>query len=250
MAYKKRLLLILFFGAIITGSLLGLSRQANTPSAPIQNPQQKVIEQPTAAINKATNPAQPTGFNKSQYSIEDPASLWVIVNKKRALPSTYSPQDLYGQIRKPAADALLALTKDARSDGVNLITISGFRSYATQQSLYQSYVAKDGQAAADTYSARAGHSEHQTGLAVDLGNADGSCALDACFGTTQGGTWLSKNAYKYGFIIRYPQQKVTVTGYQYEPWHLRYVGKDLATELQTKQQTMEEFFGVGAASDY
>ncbi len=194
----------------------------------------------------------PPGFNKSLYSIDDPTSPWVIVNKKRPLPETYAPADLStiagGQLRSLAASALNDLIIAGKAAGQNLQIISSYRSFSTQSITYNGYVARDGQATADTYSARPGHSEHQTGLAVDLGS--GSCNLEICFGDTPAGKWLAANAPNYGFIIRYPNGKTQVTGYQYEPWHIRYVGKELAVEIKAKNVTLEEFFGLPAAPNY
>lgn len=192
------------------------------------------------------------GFNKEQYSLSDPSSLWVVVNKKRPLPSSYTPNlvsTLGGQMRSEASTNLINLVNAAKQAGHNLYVISSYRSYSTQQSTYNGWVSRDGQAQADTYSARPGHSEHQTGLAVDLGG--GSCDLETCFGNTQAGIWIKNNAASYGFIIRYPSGKDSITGYQYEPWHLRYVGMELSTEIsKTSDQTMEEFFGLSAAPGY
>lgn len=205
----------------------------------------------------AHDQSQPTenSFNKQLYSLEDPASLWVVVNKKRSLPSTYVPTDLAAvssgeQMRAAAAEQVKVLMADATKQGVNLKAISGYRSYTKQQGLYSAYVSKDGHAAADTYSARAGHSEHQSGLAIDLGNINGSCDLEECFANTPGGVWIAQHAHEYGFTIRYASDKTAITGYQYEPWHIRYVGKELAAELHSKKQTMEEFFGLPAAPGY
>lgn len=211
----------------------------------------------TSPSNQNSQPVetQVSAFNKGLFSVTEPTSLWVVVNKKRALPSTYAPDDLIaagnGQsMRREANEALQKLLADAQKAGVPLKSLSGYRSYATQDRVYNSYVAKDGRAAADTYSARPGHSEHQTGLAMDLGNGNGQCDLDACFGNTKGGQWIAQNAHKYGFTVRYAQDKTSVTGYQYEPWHLRYVGIGLAQELYKNKQTMEEFFGLPEAPNY
>lgn len=187
-------------------------------------------------------------FDKSQHSLEDPGSIWVVVNKKRPLPDSYAPNDLDGDIRREPAKKLEELLKAAQNDGYSLYRISGFRSQENQTLTYNSYVSRDGQAQADTYSARPRHSEHQTGLAIDLGS--GTCDLEACFGHTSAGKWLASNAHKYGFIIRYLKGKENITGYQYEPWHLRYVGIDLATELHKSGQTMEEFFNLPPAPNY
>jgi D-alanyl-D-alanine carboxypeptidase len=121
--------------------------------------------------------------------------------------------------------------------------VSGYRSYAKQEQLYNSYVANDGQAAADTYSARPGFSEHQTGLAVDIGEG-GSCDLETCFENTASAKWVAANAYKYGFIVRYMKGKEASTGYQYEPWHLRYLGVSEATSVYNSGKTLEEYYGI------
>ena len=110
--------------------------------------------------------------------------------------------------------------------------MSGYRSYNTQKGLYNYYVNRDGREAADRYSARPGHSEHSTGLAMDVSGIDGKCAATDCFGETPEAAWLAENVYDYGFIIRYPEGKEHITGYKYEPWHLRYVGVDIAREIR------------------
>jgi D-alanyl-D-alanine carboxypeptidase len=193
-------------------------------------------------------------IDKSRYPIDEPSSLWVVVNKKRPLPNTFVPKNLVDAgngelLRQDAKAALSKLVSAAAKNGVELKIVSAYRSFEAQTNIYSGYVAQDGQAA-DAYSARAGHSEHQTGLGVDLGNSSGECDLDACFGDTSGGKWLAANAHKYGFIIRYQKGKENITGYQAEPWHLRYVGNGLATQLKATNQTMEEFFGLPAAPNY
>lgn len=188
----------------------------------------------------------------SKFTIDNPDSIYYIVNKKRALPPGFVPKNLVSmsgiQLRSDTANALNQLLDAARAEGINLKIISGYRSYQYQQNVYGDYVRRDGRAKADTYSARPGHSEHQTGLAADLGT--GACDLQICFGDTAGGRWLAKNAYKYGFIIRYPKGKENRTGYQYEPWHLRYLGIDLATKVYESGQTLEQFFGLPNADSY
>lgn len=188
----------------------------------------------------------------SKYTINNQDSIYYIVNKQRALSSAFVPKNLVtiqsDQLRSDTATALNGLMDAARADGVNFKIISGYRSYQYQTGVYGSYVKKDGQAKADTYSARPGHSEHQTGLAVDLGT--GTCDLSICFGDTAGGKWLLANSYKYGFIIRYPKGKENLTGYQYEPWHIRYLGVDLATSVYKSGLTLEQFFGLPAATSY
>lgn len=211
--------------------------------------------------------AQPIdqGFNKNVYKLDEPGSPWWVVNKIRPLPAGYVPSDLIVpnvklrlapsaeqmQFSKSAQPALEEMFAAAKQDGVELVFGSGYRSEAYQRTLYNGYVAQDGQAAADRYSARPGTSEHQTGLSFDATAANGACHLEKCFEDTPEGTWLAANAYKYGFIIRYVEGKELVTGYDYEPWHMRYIGKELALEMHsTGIQTLEEFFGLPAAPSY
>jgi len=160
----------------------------------------------------------------------------LIANKTYSLPSNYAPGGLLSSFN----NAFNKMKSDASSQGVNLKIISGYRSYSSQKSIYNNYVKKDGVTKADTYSARAGHSEHQTGLAADINS------LYTSFINTKEGKWLNDNCYKYGFIIRYPKGKSDITGYMYEPWHIRYVGVELATKLYNGGNwiTLEEYFGI------
>ncbi|KAA2275722.1 M15 family metallopeptidase [Staphylococcus haemolyticus] len=160
----------------------------------------------------------------------------LIVNKTTKLPSDYNPGE------KPKAQrALQQMFTDAERDGVSLYKISGFRSYETQVNLYNQYVARDGEENADRYSARPGTSEHQSGLSYDVGAIGSDANLRECFGATKEGQWIARNAHRYGFIVRYPKGKEQITGYQYEPWHLRYLGKNNATKVQHSGQSLEEY---------
>ncbi|HVS58880.1 MAG TPA: D-alanyl-D-alanine carboxypeptidase family protein [Candidatus Saccharimonadales bacterium] len=212
----------------------------------------------------STQPPKPS-FDKTQYSLTDPNSIWVIVNKKNPLkPKTYVPNDLIFptvptrvpgnvsmQMRKVAGTALETMFAGAKKDGINLMLSSGYRPYTFQQVLYNNYVASSGVAAADTFSARPGYSEHQTGLAADIEPLSEKCDVDQCFANLPEGKWLAANAYKYGFVIRYPKGKDSVTGYEYEPWHVRYVGVEAATEMQKEDVvTLETFFGLPPAPTY
>jgi D-alanyl-D-alanine carboxypeptidase len=226
-------------------------------------------KQPIMASTTATQaPPKLTttdNFNKQQFSITDPSSLWVIVNKQHPLnPVTYAPSDLRFptvalrvagatemQMRDPAASALEQMFAGAKTAGYALMVSTAYRGYDYQKTLYDGYVGSHGQAAADQESARPGYSEHQTGLAVDIRAASDQCSLEACFGTMPEGKWLSANAYRYGFILRYPADKTSVTGYEYEPWHFRYVGTSLASEMHTHHsETLEEFFHVSGGTTY
>lgn len=207
---------------------------------------------------------QPAGFDKAKYSNDQPGSPWWVVNKTRPLPAGYVPPDLVipevrrrlsgtsqMQYANQAVPDLKEMFAAASSDGVTLVFGSGYRSEALQRQFYNGYVAADGQAAADRLSARPGTSEHQTGLSFDATSTSQACHLETCFEDRPEGKWLRENAYKYGFIIRYPRDKEHITGYDYEPWHMRWVGKELSQEMQrTGIQTLEEFFGLPAAPDY
>lgn len=173
-----------------------------------------------------------SGYTKNGITYIDGV---MVVNKTYSLPSNYAP-------------GLLAKTKEAfnqmqaasKLEGLNIYLSSGFRSYSTQNSLYNKYVNRDGKVKADTYSARPGHSEHQSGLAFDVNQ------INDTFNDTAEAKWLSNNCYKYGFILRYPKGKTNETGYKYESWHFRYVGVDLATKLYNNGDwiTLEDYFGI------
>jgi hypothetical protein len=157
----------------------------------------------------------------------------LVVNKSYPLPSTYNP-GLNGE----AMAAFEVMKKAAANDGINLFVVSGFRSYSHQATLYKNYVARSGQAEADRYSARPGHSEHQTGLALDLNSASSS------FAGTKEAIWLANNSYRFGFIVRYPEGKEAITGYMYEPWHMRYLGIENATKVYNSGLCLEEYLKI------
>lgn len=214
-------------------------------------------------INSVNTPE--SSFNKHQFSVDDPKSIWVVVNKKRPLPPGYAPSDLVVpdvtlrldkineemELRQSAAEALKSLFSAAKAKaGYNLLLASGYRSEGAQKQLYNFYVQAKGAAAADSDSARPSYSEHQTGLAVDVGRSDHQCEVQACFAATPEARWLAENAYKYGFIVRYQPGKQAITGYVEEPWHLRYVGNALASQIQRSGKSLEEFFGLPPAASY
>lgn len=253
---KKKIILGLGLVIILCAALVIFAKQADAPAP-------RISTVTPVASTQTANP-QPAGLNKARYSIIESNSQWMIVNKQRKLTAGYVPADLVVpnvslrlganeeqmQLRKLAEPDLIAMFQAATKDNVKLVFGSGYRSEKLQKTFYDQYVSQSGQAAADTFSARPGYSEHQTGLAFDATNADGTCHLEVCFADTPGGQWLAKNAHTYGFVVRYLKDKQTVTGYQYEPWHLRYVGRDLAPEVYKAGQTLEEFFGLPAATQY
>lgn len=164
----------------------------------------------------------------------------LIANKKYPLPEDFNPGE-----DKEARAAFDQMAADAKALGFDLVAFSGFRSYEYQTTLYNNYVNRDGKEEADRYSARPGHSEHQTGLAFDIGEqSQQHLWLTAEFGETPAGKWLADNAHNYGFILRYPEGKEDVTGFMYESWHFRYLGIEKATEVKKTGLTLEEYLNV------
>lgn len=189
----------------------------------------------TVTVTSANNPSVTASVN---VTVMPEAELTyidgiLVVNKTYPLPSSYAPG-----WETEAAGPLWEMIAAAKEEGIKLWMTSGYRSYYDQEYIYNGYVKRDGQEKADTYSARPGHSEHQTGLAYDLND------LDWNFGETPEGIWVAENCYKYGFILRYPEGKEEITGYKYEPWHIRYVGVEKATEIYESGLCLEEFLNI------
>ncbi|WEK53377.1 MAG: M15 family metallopeptidase [Candidatus Cohnella colombiensis] len=237
--------------------------ESNSPAEPSSEPSNS-NETPAFSSNLIDNlPSKTVSSNSDGLAVvTNSTSTLVVVNKQRNLPSDYVPSDLVipdvefsfsgdnpkKQMRKEAAKALESLFAAAKEDKIELKAVSGYRSYATQKSLFANYVNKDGEKAAARYSARPGQSEHQTGLAMDVSSASVSYDLDQSYGETKEGKWLSEHAAEHGFIIRYMKDKEDITGYMYEPWHVRYVGIDTAKEIMKQGVTLEEYFEGVAAS--
>ena len=160
----------------------------------------------------------------------------LIVNKTYSLPKSYN----YG-LTDETLKAFNKMRNAAAKDNISLEIASGFRSYEEQETLYKEYSAENGQKEADTYSARAGYSEHQSGMAIDVNGADFSMVGQKDM------KWLEKHCSEYGFIIRFPKGKESITGYSYEPWHIRYVGKKTAKEMKKQGLCLEEYLGVDSA---
>ena len=190
------------------------------------------VELPVKVTKKATNYSSMYGEDKD---VSEPTYIKgiLIVNKKYRLPSTYNPGT-----NQVALNAFNNMKADALKSGINLFILSGFRSYQSQVYLYDSYVRRYGASVADTFSARPGYSEHQTGLTFDVNSVEDS------FAYTPAGKYLASNCHKFGFIIRYPKGKERITGYQYEPWHIRYVGVDVATSIYNSGLCLEEYLGI------
>lgn len=189
--------------------------------------------------------------------IENPSNIMAMVNKEYGLADDYVPKDLvipqvdfsFGDadipqsyLRKDAAAALEKLFKLAKEDNIELLAVSGYRSYFRQQGIFNVEKENKGEEQALQAVALPGQSEHQTGLAMDVTSRSVNLEITKKFGETKEGKWVSENAHKAGFIIRYPLGKESITGYQYEPWHLRYVGLEQAKVIYENKITLEEYF--------
>ncbi len=227
-----------------------ISAKNSTTTENMEAKQEKIRQ---VAVDTSAKPAQ-----EGLQTLADPENMTVLVNKQYSLPEDYQPDDLvYPEIdfifeekiekrmmRSEAAQALQEMFAAAETQDLHLAGVSAYRSHKTQQSLFNNYVNRDGLEHAKTYSALPGTSEHETGLSIDVTTADGACAAQDCFGDTAEAQWLAEHSYEYGFIIRYPEGKESITGYKYEPWHLRYVGVDIATELVENNLTLEEYYNA------
>lgn len=177
----------------------------------------------------------------------------LIANKECALGMDYNPlpESPNNQHLLPASQAAFDDMREAAriEAGASLFVLSGFRSAQVQEGLFWSYAARSGEAAANRYSSRPGYSDHQTGLAADIGDSGyPGLTLEPAFGNTNAGQWLANNSWRFGFIMRYPYGKEHITGYQYEPWHFRYVGKELAAKIHSvPNSTLEEWVGLNDA---
>lgn len=188
-------------------------------------------------------------FYKKVKDIKNPDSLMVLVNKLNRLQSNYVPHDLeqislnYATnnkfLRKEAKENFEKLSSDAKKIGYSIIAVSAYRDYDYQENLFNNYVKEKGENYALKCSAKAGHSEHQTGLSVDVMGSNNDYDQ---FEKSKEFDWMKNNSYKYGFILRYPKGKEYITGFKYEPWHYRYVGRKLALELKNKSITLEEYY--------
>lgn len=207
------------------------------------NPEEKDKEE--TPVEQVETPSKEETPSKDETSSELPKTPTIIqgilvANKNYPLPSTYAPGE-----NKEAREAFNKLAAAARLDGFELVAFSTYRSYDYQKTLYEKYVARDGQEAADRYSARPGYSEHQSGLAFDIGekNFEQHWASPT-FGDTPAGKWVAANAHNYGFILRYPIGKEKVTGYMHESWHYRFIGVGPAQDIFKNNITLEEYLGL------
>jgi LAS superfamily LD-carboxypeptidase LdcB/beta-lactamase class A len=194
----------------------------------------------TQTTNTASTGETKVSYNGNYYSVQGKYGEVIIVNKQHPLNANYAPGE-----NATAKQSFNNLKATMQSQGYAISdSYSGYRSYNHQSTLYNNYVAQHGQAQADRFSARPGYSEHQTGLAYDILSSDGSLVNDS-----KAVNWIKTNAHNYGFVVRYPEGKEAVTGFMYEPWHLRYIGKE-ATDIYNSGKTLEEYYGVKGGTTY
>ncbi|QKY71131.1 D-alanyl-D-alanine carboxypeptidase family protein [Lentibacillus sp. CBA3610] len=193
--------------------------------------------------------------NDHSNIVSNPHEILSLINKENSLPDGFEPVNLVvpdvrfpfedflpkKQMRQVAATALENMFEAADEEGLELFAQSGYRSFDRQDAIFASNVQEHGEEAANNFSARPGESEHQTGLTMDVTSPDVDFRLTEEFGETDEGQWLEQHAAEYGFIIRYPEGKEDITQYQYEPWHLRYVGEKAATDIMEQAITLEEY---------
>jgi D-alanyl-D-alanine carboxypeptidase len=248
---KKNIATSIFTCCLISFISLGCTN--NTDNQKPIPPNTTQVEKNQQSNNK-TPTVKPS--SKELQVIAQPDSIAVLVNKYNKLPETFTPKDLVfpkipflstattekRKLRKEAALQLENMVNAAKKDNIHLKGVSGYRSHQTQKTLFHYYVKRDGYTKARTYSALPGTSEHETGLSIDITGKDGTCAAEDCFGKKPEAKWLAEHVQDFGYIIRYPKGKEAITGYKYEPWHIRYVGIKIAKEIAQKNITLEEYY--------
>ncbi len=249
--------------AVNTSTPTPVATATPTPTAtntPTPTPIEVLIPTATPIISEILTPgptAIPTVPLEFEAPVTDPSDITFIVNREHPLPDKYEPDDLVYikhaassskedkyMLRAVAAEAFDAMCDDASANsGLNIVGVSGFRSFERQYNLYANYLITNGISHTNYYSAQPGTSEHQSGLAIDISCR--SCGYDLVnsFARSAEGKWVSENAWRYGFILRYAENTSNITGYAYEPWHIRYVGIPLASFLYTNKLTLEEYYG-------
>lgn len=203
----------------------------------VKEDQPIVAEPEEEATEEATIDA--TVYPESVELPEEPTVIngILLANKQNPLPADYAPG-----VSPEAKSAFDAMREEALEAGIDLVAFSTFRDFARQKQLYEGYAAKDGAEEADRYSARPGFSEHQTGLAFDIGETGQEQHwAKASFGETEAGKWVAENAHRFGFILRYPEGKEQLTGYMHESWHFRFVGEEAAQGIYEADMTLEEY---------
>ncbi len=258
---------LFIFGPPVLLSFLGVGLLVQSVST--ASPKLEIVnEQITINAAEGLVPPTPalTDYIYPRLTIDSANQPLVVVNKLRALdpidfappiltvmPSSESLDNSRELVLAPsAANALVLMAEQMHAEGYGQLFVnSAYRTYDYQVELFESKTRQYGLAGALVRSAKAGHSEHQTGLAVDVSVPAQGCAIMTCFGETVGGKWVAANSWRFGFIVRYEEETTAITGYSYEPWHLRFVGEELATEYSENGiHTLEEFWSLPAAEFY
>lgn len=259
MVWKNVLLIgsmtILVSGCSQINSLLNkLPFTANDSGNSIQKEEESPLNDPLSLESVFFNDIKEVD---GKNVIQNSTNVMALVNKEFYLPNDYIPEDLvrpnvefsFGDeeiekslMRKEAAEALEKMFTNAAENGIELYAVSGYRSYKRQQSLYEAEIARVGVEKADQAVAIPGASEHQSGLAMDISSRSNKFYLNEAFADTTEGKWLKDNAHRFGFILRYPKEKMEITNYMYEPWHFRYVGVKAATIMYEHDWSLEEYF--------
>lgn len=239
---KNRIIAIAILLVIIFVIVKACGGKSDNKAAADSSSQTESTKQAEAKTTTKKKTSDNSKAEETKHKIEQSNGMTfvdgiLIVNKTYSLPSDYAPG--VSTIAQNAFDEMAAA---AAQDGITLFVNSSYRSYQDQESLYNSYAAERGTEAADEVSSRPGHSEHQTGLTFDVNTTEDS------FAGTPEANWLAKHCAEYGFIIRYPEGKEDKTGYVYEPWHIRYLGKEKAQAVTKSGLCLEEYLGV--TSDY
>ena len=258
---------IFIFGPPVLFSILGVVLLVQSET--FTSPKLEIITE-QIEINKAEGLVPPTpaltDYLYPRFTLDWANQPYVVVNKLRTLnPIDFAPANLVVMpssesldnsrrlvLAPSAANALVLLAEQMQNDGYGQLFVnSAYRTYDYQADLFESKIRQYGLAGALVRSAKAGHSEHQTGLAVDVSVPAQGCAIMTCFGKTEAGKWVAENSWRFGFIVRYEEETTAITGYSYEPWHLRFLGQELAAEYSKKGiQTLEEFWSLPAAEFY
>ncbi|MBB6450162.1 D-alanyl-D-alanine carboxypeptidase [Geomicrobium halophilum] len=236
-------------------------RQETVSQEPIEEEERQAKEEEASTNDSDSWALEAENFNDIETvggveMIQNPNNIQVLVNDDYALPDGYEPDDLVvpdvafsfdedvekRYLREPAADALEELFAAASEDGYDLFAVSGYRSYERQDTIFSNAAAERGEDTANETIATPGNSEHQTGLAMDISSESNNFELNTAFADTEEGQWVEDHAHEHGFIIRYPEDSEEITGISYEPWHLRYVGEEIAAVINDYEITLEEFF--------
>ncbi|PPA71132.1 D-alanyl-D-alanine carboxypeptidase [Jeotgalibacillus proteolyticus] len=230
----------LFYQPFNQGSEEEQPEEEVTPEPPEEEPQEELPDPNDEELNEDTPPVEEEP--QTPETVKEPTYVKgvLVANKQYPLPVDYAPGE-----DQEARAAFEEMKASAETEGFELIAFSTFRSFEYQEELYQRYVNDHGQEEADRFSAPPGYSEHQTGLGFDIGEVGKEVNwADDSFSETEAAKWLEENAHQYGFILRYPPGKEEITGYQYEAWHFRYLGKELAQKVHDSGLTLEEYLNI------